>query len=241
MRASVCVGSRPMRALVVTNMYPTPERPRARAFVRDQVEALRRRDGRRGRAVRVPARAARLPGARRASCGAATARRRFDVVHAHFGLTAWPALARPARPGGGDAARQRPLPPALEPDHARGAAVHRAARRRRRARSARTSPAPGTRRRVAVLPVRRRPRSASGRSRAREARERLGLDPDGPYLLFPHDPARPLKRLDRAHEAAGDVPLLHDGPRPARRGAATGSTPPTRSSSRPRPRASGWR
>ena len=41
-----------------------------------------------------------------------------------------------------------------------------------------------------------------------EARARLGLDPDGPYLLFPHDPSRPLKRYDRAVEAAGDVPLL---------------------------------
>ncbi len=44
-----------------------------------------------------------------------------------------------------------------------------------------------------------------------EARERLGLDPAGPYLLFPHDPARPLKRFDRAREAAGDVPLLTMG------------------------------
>ncbi len=32
-----------MRALVVTNMYPTPERPASGPFVRDQVEALRRR------------------------------------------------------------------------------------------------------------------------------------------------------------------------------------------------------
>ena len=44
-----------------------------------------------------------------------------------------------------------------------------------------------------------------------EARERLGLDPAGPYLLFPHDPSRPLKRFDRAREAAGDVPLLQMG------------------------------
>jgi teichuronic acid biosynthesis glycosyltransferase TuaC len=44
-----------------------------------------------------------------------------------------------------------------------------------------------------------------------EARARLGLDPEGPYLLFPHDPARPLKRVDRAREAAGDVPLLTMG------------------------------
>ena len=31
------------------------------------------------------------------------------------------------------------------------------------------------------------------------------------YLLFPHDPSRPLKRFDRAQEAAGDVPLLQMG------------------------------
>jgi teichuronic acid biosynthesis glycosyltransferase TuaC len=68
-------------------------------------------------------------------------------------------------------------------------------------------PGAGTKRRVAVLPVgidlhRFRPIPRA------EARVRLGLDPAGRYLLFPHDPSRPLKRYDRAVEAAGDVPLL---------------------------------
>jgi glycosyltransferase involved in cell wall biosynthesis len=36
----------------------------------------------------------------------------------------------------------------------------------------------------------------------RTARERLGLDPEQPYLLFPSDPARPEKRYDRARELA---------------------------------------
>ena len=31
-----------MKVLVVTNMYPSPERPAFGTFVRDQVEALRR-------------------------------------------------------------------------------------------------------------------------------------------------------------------------------------------------------
>ena len=71
----------------------------------------------------------------------------------------------------------------------------------------RNLPGAGVKRRVAVLPVgialeRFRPIPRA------EARARLGLDPAGPYLLFPHDPARPLKRFDRAREAAGDVPLL---------------------------------
>jgi teichuronic acid biosynthesis glycosyltransferase TuaC len=68
-------------------------------------------------------------------------------------------------------------------------------------------PGAGTTRRVAVLPVgidlarfRRIPRA--------EAREHLGLDREGPYLLFPHDPSRRLKRFDRAREVAGDVRLL---------------------------------
>jgi teichuronic acid biosynthesis glycosyltransferase TuaC len=38
----------------------------------------------------------------------------------------------------------------------------------------------------------------------RHARERLGLDPDGRYLLFPYAPSRPVKRFDRARELAGD-------------------------------------
>ena len=68
----------------------------------------------------------------------------------------------------------------------------------------------GTTRRVAVLPVgidldRFRPIPRG------EARERLGLDPGGRYLLFPHDPARPLKRFDRAQEAAAGTTLLTMG------------------------------
>jgi glycosyltransferase involved in cell wall biosynthesis len=41
-----------------------------------------------------------------------------------------------------------------------------------------------------------------------QARAALGLDPDRPYLLFPHDPGRPVKRHDLASAVAGDVPLL---------------------------------
>ena len=41
-----------------------------------------------------------------------------------------------------------------------------------------------------------------------QARRQLGLDPAGPYLLFPSDPARSEKRYDRARQIAGDTPLL---------------------------------
>src|SRR5688572_9874119 len=82
-----------MRALVVTNMYPSPARPALGSFVRDQVRALQRIDG---LDVELHAFA---PGGPRSylRAGRDLHRRfdgeRFDVVHAHFGLTAWPALA----------------------------------------------------------------------------------------------------------------------------------------------------
>ncbi|MGH2841133.1 MAG: glycosyltransferase, partial [Solirubrobacteraceae bacterium] len=86
-----------MRALVVTNMYPSPARPALGSFVRDQVQALQRIDG-----LDVQVHAFAPGGARRYARAARDLRRRyaretFDVVHAHFGLTAWPALAVGAR------------------------------------------------------------------------------------------------------------------------------------------------
>jgi teichuronic acid biosynthesis glycosyltransferase TuaC len=81
-----------MRALVVTNMQPTPARPALGRFVQDQVDALRRLDGVEVELFAFP------PGLRSYPRAALELRRRYrgrrlDVVHAHFGLTAWPALA----------------------------------------------------------------------------------------------------------------------------------------------------
>jgi glycosyltransferase involved in cell wall biosynthesis len=194
-----------VRALVVTNMWPSGAAPQRGIFVRDQVEALQRRDDVTVEVFAFPSGSRALLRAfaaiRRATRGAA-----FDVVHAHFGLAALPALA--ARRGpvvvtlhGNDlfVRRSKLATRALLPFCALPAAVSRA--------FSRNLPGAGTSRRVAVLPVgialdRFRPIPRA------EARARLGLDPAGPYLLFPHDPARPLKRFDRAREAAGDVPLL---------------------------------
>ena len=197
-----------MRALVVTNMYPTPERPALGSFVRDQVEALRRRGDVEVELFAFP------PGLRAYPRAARALRRRyrdqrFDVVHAHFGLTAWPAVAARLGPvvvtlHGNDLfhPRSNRLTRAILPFTALPAAVSRE--------FSGLVPGAGTTRRVAVLPVgidldRFHPIPR------REARERLGLDPDGPYLLFPHDPARRLKRFDRAQEAAGDTRLLTMG------------------------------
>jgi len=197
-----------VRALIVTNMYPTPERPALGSFIRDQVEALRRRGDVEIELFAFP------PGLGGYPRAARELRRRFrgqrfDIVHAHFGLTAWPAVAARLGPvvvtlHGNDLfhPRSNRLSRAILPLVALPAAVSRE--------FSGLLPGAGTTRRVAVLPV----GIDVTRFRAiprREARERLGLDPDGPYLLFPHDPARPLKRFDRAQEAAGDTPLLTMG------------------------------
>src|SRR3954451_2400568 len=186
-------------------MYPSRERPWLGPFVRDQVEALRRR-------AELDVELFAFPSGPRALVRAALTLRsryrgqRFDIVHAHFGLTAWPALLARLGPvvvtlHGNDLLVRRSYVAtrAALPFTALAAAVSRE--------FSANVPGAGVTRRVAVLPVgidleRFRPIPRP------EARARLGLDPDGPYLLFPHDPSRPLKRYDRAVEAAGDVPLL---------------------------------
>ena len=198
-----------MRALVVTNMYPTPERPASGPFVRDQVEALRRRGDVEVELFAFPA------GTRNYPRAARELRRRyrgeaFDVVHVHFGLVTWPALLAGLHPlvvtlHGNDlfVRRSRIVTRAALPFTALPAVVSRA--------FGENLPGAGTKRRVAVLPVGISMERFRPIPRA-EARARLGLDPGGRYLLFPHDPSRPLKRFDRAQEAAaGDAVLLTMG------------------------------
>ncbi len=195
-----------MRALVVTNMYPSAARPALGRFVRDQVEALRALDDVEVELFAFP------PGLRSYPRAARELRRRyrrerFDVIHAHFGLTAWPALALRGAPHvvtfhGTDLAHPRSgrLSRAAIPFVTLVATVS--------ASLARTLPnGAGRTRRIAVLPCGVDLQRFQPRPRA-EARARLGLDPAGRYLLFPADPARAEKRIDRARAVAGDVPLL---------------------------------
>ncbi len=199
----------PMRALIVTNMYPSPERPALGSFVRDQVRALRRAPG---LEVEVFSFSGGSPEAYlRAAARLARLHRhtRFDVVHAHFGLTAWPALAahgqvRAITLHGTDLAhpRSRLISLAALRSFDLVAVVSEPLAHR--------VPRWATRGTIAVLPCgvdtdRFRP---VPRTRARAA---LGLDPAGAYLLFPADPERREKRYDRALALAGDVPLLHLG------------------------------
>ena len=211
-----------MRVLVVTNLWPTPERPAHGPFVRDQVEALRALDGLEVELFTF------ATGAREYARAARELRRRyrgqhFDVIHAHYGLSGW--SARSAARGaplvvtfhGTDLAHPKvgPLSRALARLIALPAPVSATLARARLPELAAAG-------RVAVLPVGVN-LERFGRVDRREARDRLGLDPDRPHLLFPADPARPEKRFDRARrlaEATGaellsyadtaphDVPLL---------------------------------
>ncbi len=186
-----------MRALIVTSMWPSPAAPARGSFVRDQVAALQGMPGVDVEVFAFPpkgyARAARDLRRR-------YRRERFDVVHAHFGLTAWPALAirhatRVVTLHGTDLRhpRSRRITSAVLPRYDLVAAVS--------PELAREVPGAGTRRRVAVLPCGVDLDRFVAIDRA-TARERLGLDPAGRYVLFPADPARPAKRPDRARELA---------------------------------------
>jgi glycosyltransferase involved in cell wall biosynthesis len=185
-----------MRALIVTNMYPTPARPALGSFVRDQVRALERIEGIDIDVFAFP------PGGARTYVNAARAlrrlhgRTRYDVVHAHFGLTAWPALGARATAHavtlhGTDLAhpRSRPITLSALPFLDLVATVSEPL--------ASEVPRWVVRGRTAVLPCgvdveRFRPMPRA------QARAALGLDPNGRYVLFPADPARPEKRYDRA-------------------------------------------
>jgi len=194
-----------MRALIVTNMYPTADRPALGSFVRDQVDALRRIDG-----VDIDLFAfgpGRADGYVRAASALLRRRHdRYDVVHAHYGLTAWPALAARGQAHavtlhGTDLAhpRSRPITLAALPFLDLVATVSEPL--------AQQIPRWAVRGRRAVLPA----GVDLGRFRPiprAQARVRLGLDPQAPRLLFPADPSRPEKRYDRALAVAGDVALL---------------------------------
>jgi glycosyltransferase involved in cell wall biosynthesis len=187
-----------MRVLVVTNLWPTPESPARGGFVRDQVEALQRVEG-----LDIELFTFGL-GAREYLHAAGQLRRRykgrrFDVVHAHYGLCGWTALAVRGAPHvvtfhGTDLAHPRvgPLSRALARLIALPAPVSASLARDGRL---------AARKRLAVLPCGVNLERFHPIDR-REARTKLGLDPDKPLLLFPADPARPEKRYDRARELA---------------------------------------
>jgi teichuronic acid biosynthesis glycosyltransferase TuaC len=201
-----------MRVLVVTNLWPTPEAPARGGFVKDQVEALRAIDG-----VSVEVFSFGL-GAREYVRATAAIRRRygnerFDVVHAHYGLCGWTALAARHAPHvvtfhGTDLAHPvvGPLSRALARRIDLPAPVSATLAR---------DGLPAHLERIAVLPCGVNLDRFLPQDR-RAAREKLGLDAQGRYLLFPADPKRPEKRHDRAVRIADatNATLIAYGQRP---------------------------
>ncbi|HEY1450201.1 MAG TPA: glycosyltransferase [Solirubrobacteraceae bacterium] len=184
-----------MRALVLSNMQPDVAHPERGSFVRDQVAALRRLDGLEIELYEFP------PGPRSLARAVPDLRRRyserFDIVHAHFGLTAWPALAVRA--------------------HARALTLHGTDLRHPRTRLLTLAALPSIDLLATVSPELSAELPARSAQRAQvlpcgvdldrfrplertQARRQLGLAPDGRYVLFAADPARPEKRFDRAQQ-----------------------------------------
>ncbi|HEX2392008.1 MAG TPA: glycosyltransferase [Solirubrobacterales bacterium] len=201
-----------MRVLVVTNFEPDESTPQRGQWVRDQVAGVRER----GVEVELfsfpPGRGQYLPATRRLR--ALLRRRRFDLVHAHYGLPGWCAKLAGARPlvvtfHGTDV--RHPVVGALSRRLAwRIDLVAGVSRALFEAEDGRPGlpPVPGS----AVLPC--GPELARFRPLARaEARATLGLEPRGRYLFFPANPARPEKRHDRAAAlaAACEAELLCGG------------------------------
>jgi len=190
-----------MRVLVVTNFVPDAAAPQRGRWVLDQVDEVRRLGVEiavfsfpRGAGHYLPA-AFRLRRLLRHES--------FDLVHVHYGLTAVSALLAGARPlavtfHGTDVRHPLvgPLSRRLAWRADLVAAVSRALFGPEDGRPGLPA-VPGS----AVLPC------GSDLKRFRplprgEARDELGLDRDGRYLLFPANPDRAEKRADRAAEVA---------------------------------------
>lgn len=190
-----------MRVLVVTNFEPDASAPQRGRWVRDQVDELR------GLGIEVdvfsfpPGSDQYIPATVRLR--RLLRRRRFDLVHAHYGLPGWCAWAARARPlivtfHGTDV--RHPIVGPLSRRLARradlAAAVSRALFQREAGRRG-LPPVPGS----AVLPCGPNLSRFKPLPRA-EARRELGLEPNGRYLLFAANPERPEKRADRARRLA---------------------------------------
>jgi teichuronic acid biosynthesis glycosyltransferase TuaC len=191
-----------VRALIVTNLYPSPDRPRLGRFVFDQVEAMRGL-GADVETFTFPLGAsAYLPAARRLR--ALLGEERFDVIHAHYGLCGWVAALAGASPlvvtfHGTDV--RHPLVGPSSRLLSRRLDVAAGASRSVFGSEAGRRGIPRGRALTAVLPCGVDLKRFHPLPRA-EARERLGLDPAGRYLLFPANPDRPVKRHDRAEQVA---------------------------------------
>lgn len=189
-----------MRALVLSNMRPDEAHPERGRFVRDQVHALRQLPGLEVDLWEFPPGAKELARAVRRSLRRIG--QRFEIVHAHFSLTALPALCMRCEVHGltlhGTDVRHprtRLVTNAVLPQMDLIIAVSRAL--------ADELPA-SARSRTHVIPCGVDVRRFQPIPRT-EARAALGLPEGSPCLLFPADPSRPGKRFHLADQLANRV------------------------------------
>ena len=182
-----------MKILFVTNMYPTPERPGFGAFVWQQAEQLQQL-GHTVDVINIPGFRSKLNYLRAAGeVLRRTRRTKYDIVHAHYGLSAIPASFRLNAPlvitmHGGDllGGTLERLCTAMIWRFADAVIVVSEQMRRR---------VPGI-----IIPCGVDLRLFKPYDRT-EARARLGWPSDKYRVLFPFDPARPVKRYDLARGA----------------------------------------
>lgn len=186
-------------------MYPSRERPEFGVFVRDQLEALCRIDG-----IEAELFAFEGGGMRAYKRQIRKLRKHlkdhdYDVVHAHYGLTGW--VARRAK--------AKPLVVTYHGTDLRNEKVRKWSRRlaKKADQAAVVSAELGNeladikklKRPIAVLPTGVNLERAMQLDRT-QCRQKLGIDPEGSFVLFPADPARPEKRFDRAQELLEPYP-----------------------------------
>jgi len=192
-----------MKILFVTNMYPTKERPGYGSFIKREVESLTRS----GQSVDVlyfPGYKSKLNYFKACfNVFTQTVRNRYDVVHAHYGMSALPALFRWRSPlvvtlHGSDA-----LVGSIEP------LISRIVCRLADAVIV-VSPQIAARIPGRVIPIGVDCAKFKPRDRV-EARTRLGLSTDKQLVLFPYDPERRIKRFDLAKAAVEKLKMTgHD-------------------------------
>lgn len=191
-----------MRVLTVTNMTPDLSTPQRGRWVLDQVEEVRRLGVEVDLFAFPKGRSHYMPATR--ELRRRLAAENFDLVHAHYGLAGWCAQL-----AGAD-----PLVVTFHGTDVRHRVVGRMSQRLAkridlvagvsRALFEPEADRPGLPRDVAtcaVLPC--GPNlERFGQIPRLEARRILGLNPDGRFLFFPTDPARPEKRFDLARQLA---------------------------------------
>jgi teichuronic acid biosynthesis glycosyltransferase TuaC len=186
-----------VRVLVVTNFMPDAAAPQRGRWVRDQIDEVRKRGVEVDLFAFPPGRGEYVPATRRLR--ALLRRERFDLVHAHYGLAGW-------------VARLAGASPLVVTFHGTDVRHHLVGHLSRRL-AWRLDLVAGVSRALfepedgrpglpevsgsAVLPCG-PDLSRFAPLRRADARRQLGLDPEGDYLFFPANPARPEKRHDRA-------------------------------------------